>query len=148
MFEVGGRALDDKAWDDPHAPDVAEEMLRPSVIYAPAVQELRRSVEVHAVAHITGGGLPGNVVRVLPDDLDITIDESTWEAPRLFRELQAIGKVDPAEMRKVFNMGVGMIVVVPPDAAHKALDVLRTSGHRASIIGEVGEGSGVVHFLP
>jgi phosphoribosylformylglycinamidine cyclo-ligase len=146
MFDVAGRALGDRAWDDPHAPTVAEELLAPSVIYAPAIRHLREAVELHAVAHITGGGLAGNVVRVLPDGLDAVIDPGSWEAPRLFRELQAIGDVEPAEMRKVFNMGIGMVAVVPPSAAHRALDTLRTAGHRAAVIGEVADGSGQVRF--
>jgi phosphoribosylformylglycinamidine cyclo-ligase len=74
------------------------------------------------------------------------IDPGSWEAPLLFRELQAIGDVEPAEMRKVFNMGIGMVAVVPPSAAHRALDTLRTAGHRAVVIGEVADGSGQVRF--
>ncbi|MCP4435280.1 MAG: phosphoribosylformylglycinamidine cyclo-ligase [Actinomycetia bacterium] len=146
MFEVGGKSLTDPAWDDPHAPTVQEELLRPSVIYAPAIRALSEAAEVHAVAHITGGGLPGNIVRVLPDELDASIDESSWEPPRLFAELQRLGGVEPQEMRRVFNMGIGMIAVVPPEASNRALDVLRTAGHRASVIGEVTGGSGEVRF--
>ncbi len=146
VFDVAGLSLDDRAWDDPHAPTVAEELLRPSVIYAPAIGRLAASVELHAVAHITGGGLPGNIVRVLPEDLDVVVDESSWEPPRLFGELRRMGSVDPAEMRKVFNMGIGMVAVVPPDEATKALDVLRAAGHRATVIGEVTQGSREVRF--
>ncbi|MGI9577824.1 MAG: phosphoribosylformylglycinamidine cyclo-ligase [Microthrixaceae bacterium] len=146
VFEVAGLSLEERAWDDPHAPTVAEELLRPSVIYAPAIGKLAEAVELHAVAHITGGGLPGNIVRVMPDDLDAVIDESSWEPPRLFDELQRIGSVDPAEMRKVFNMGIGMVAVVAANDATKAIDVLRTAGHRAVVIGEVTPGSGDVTF--
>ena len=146
VFDVAGLSLDDRAWDDPHAPTVAEELLRPSVIYAPAIGRLAASVELHAVAHITGGGLPGNIVRVLPEDLDVVVDESSWEPPRLFGELRRMGSVDPAEMRKVFNMGIGMVAVVPPHEATKALDVLRAAGHRATVIGEVTQGSREVRF--
>ena len=146
VFDVAGLSLDDRAWDDPHAPTVAEELLRPSVIYAPAIGRLASSVELHAVAHITGGGLPGNIVRVLPEDLDVVVDESSWEPPRLFGELRRMGSVDPAEMRKVFNMGIGMVAVVPPHDATRALDVLRAAGHRATVIGEVTRGSREVRF--
>ena len=146
MFEVAGRDLEARAWDDRHAPSVAEELLRPSVIYAPAIRSLCGAVEVHAVAHITGGGLPGNLNRVLPDDLDALVDPGAWEWPRVFSELQRIGGVDLDEMRKVFNLGIGMVAVVPPSAAHKALDVLRTAGHRAVLMGEVVGGHGEVRF--
>jgi len=146
VFDVAGRSLDDPAWDDPRAPSVGEELLRPSVIYAPAIRALLDQVEVHAVAHVTGGGLPGNVDRVLPGGADALVDPGSWEWPRLFSELQAIGGVELAEMRRVFNLGVGMVVVVPPDAVHRALDVLRTEGHRAMVIGEVVPGRGAVRF--
>jgi phosphoribosylformylglycinamidine cyclo-ligase len=146
MFDVAERSLGDRAWEDPHAPSVQEELLRPSVIYAPAIAALTEQVEVHAVAHITGGGLPGNLNRVLPSDLDATVDPTSWETPRIFTELKRIGGVDDAEMRKVFNLGVGMVAVVPPTSSMKALDSLRTHGHRAWVIGEVTKGSGVVNF--
>lgn len=146
MFDVAGRTLADKAFDDAHAPTVGEELLRPSVIYAPAIAALSEAVEVHAVAHITGGGLPGNVNRVLPGNLDAVLDPGSWEPPRIFGELQEIGGVTDPEMRKVFNMGIGMVVVVPPDAVHKAIDTLRTEGHRATVIGAVAVGSGEVVF--
>lgn len=146
MFDVAGRSLDDRAWDDPHAPSVADELLRPSLIYAPAIARLAAEVELHAVAHITGGGLPGNLSRVLPGDLDAVVEAGAWERPRLFAELGRIGEVDEAEMRKVFNLGIGMVAVVPPGELHRALDVLRTAGHRAMVIGEVAPGTGSVRF--
>ena len=146
MFEVAGRSLADKAFEDPHAPTVGEELLRPSVIYAPAIAALTEAVEVHAVAHVTGGGLPGNVNRVLSGGLDAALDTGSWEPPRIFGELQRIGGVTDDEMRRVFNMGIGMVVVVPPQAAHKAIEVLRTEGHRATVIGSVVPGVGEVVF--
>jgi len=146
VFDVAGRSLDDPAWDDPHAPTVAEELLRPSVIYAPAIRSLLEHAEVHAVAHITGGGLGGNLNRVLGGHGDALVDPTSWEWPRIFSELQRIGSVSDDEMRRVFNLGVGMVVVVPPNAAHHAIDTLRRAGHRARVIGEVVPGSGSVVF--
>lgn len=146
MFEVADRKVTDKAWDDNHAPTVGDELLVPSVIYAPAIRSLIENVDVHAVAHITGGGIPGNLNRVLGKKADAVVDPGSWEWPRIFSELQRIGSVSTDEMRKVFNLGIGMIAVVPQDAAHKAIDVLRTTGHRARVVGEVVPGHGVVHF--
>ena len=146
VFDMAGRSLEDPAWDDPHAPTVAEELLRPSVIYAPAIRSLLEHVEVHAVAHITGGGLGGNLNRVLGGHGDALVDPTSWEWPRIFSELQQIGSVSDDEMRRVFNLGIGMVVVVPPDEAHHAIDTLRTAGHRARAIGEVVAGSGHVVF--
>ena len=146
FFEVAGRSLDDPAWDDGHAPTVAEELLRPSVIYAPAVRALQAAVPVHAVAHITGGGLPGNLNRSLGRKVDALVDPGSWEWPRVFTELQRIGDVSTDEMRRVFNLGIGMVVVVPAASATHAVDVLRTHGQRARIIGEVVPGHGEVRF--
>jgi len=142
-FDVAGRLLDDPAWDDADH-SVADELLLPSVIYAPAVRAVIDEVEVRAVAHITGGGLAGNLSRVLGDGIDARIDRSSWEAPRVFRELQRIGDVDEREMLRVFNMGIGMVVVLPADAAQRAVAVLDAHGHRAVVIGEITAGSGAV----
>ncbi len=147
VFDVAGLSLGDRLHDAAGAPTVEEELLRPSVIYAPAIAEVLAQVEVHALVHVTGGGLPGNVDRVLPEDLDAVIDPGTWEPPRIFTELQRIGSVSDAEMRRVFNMGIGMVVVTPEDQAHRALDVLRAQGHPARVIGAVAPGSGEVQFL-
>ena len=146
MFEVAGRSVSDRAWDDSHAPSVGDELLVPSVIYAPAIGSLLDQVEVHAVAHITGGGLPGNLNRVLGSHSDAVVEPGSWEWPRIFSELQQLGSVSDEEMRKVFNLGIGMVAVVPPESAHKAIDVLRTAGHFARVIGEVEPGHGEVRF--
>lgn len=146
FFEVAGRQLDDPAWDGA-AHTLGEELLKPSVIYSPAISELLRHVDVRAVAHITGGGITGNVPRVLDKHLDAVLDQSAWETPRVMTEIQRLGRVDPAEMARVFNMGIGMVVVVPGRDAHKTLDVLRTAGHRAVEIGEVERGTGQARLV-
>jgi len=142
-FDVAGRGLADPAWDGADH-SVADELLSPSVIYTPAVRALIGEVEVRAVAHITGGGLPGNVARVLNDDVDARIDRSSWESPRVFRELQRIGDVEDREMLRVFNMGIGMVVVLPADAVQRAVGVLLDHGHRAVVMGDIVAGTGAV----
>jgi phosphoribosylformylglycinamidine cyclo-ligase len=142
-FDVAGRSLDDPAWAGADH-SVADELLSPSVIYTPPVRALIQAIEVHAVAHITGGGLPGNLSRVLNDGVDARIDRSSWEAPRVFRELQRIGDVDDGEMLRVFNMGIGMVIVVPSDAVATSIAVLGEQGQRAVVMGEIVEGSGAV----
>ena len=142
-FDVAGRSLEDPAWDGADH-SVADELLSPSVIYTPAVRALIADVEVRAIAHITGGGLPGNLVRVLGDGVDARVDRASWESPRVFRELQRIGDVDEAEMLRVFNMGIGMVVVVPADAVYRTIGSLDAHGHRAVVIGDIVAGSGAV----
>lgn len=122
---------------------LGEELLLPSVIYAPCVSALCRELGagVHAVAHITGGGIVGNVVRLLPDDLDAIIDMESFPTPEIFFEIQRRGPVAAEEMVRVFNCGLGMVVAMDPSAAEAALTLARTSGVDASIVGEVRAGT-------
>jgi phosphoribosylformylglycinamidine cyclo-ligase len=141
------RALEDEAWQGAGL-SLADELLRPSVIYAPAVLALLRTVQVHAVAHVTGGGLPGNVPRALPPDVDAVLDAGSWPVPRIFAEVQLAAEADDAEMWRTFNMGLGMIIVVPPAEAATALSVLADKGYRASAVGRTTSGTGLCHIAP
>ena len=145
LLESAGRDLQDPAWPGAHH-SVAEELLVPSVVYAPAIAALLRQVDVRAIAHITGGGLGGNVARVLPESADAVVDTGTWEPPRIFGEIQRLGEVTDDEMRKVFNLGIGMVVVVAAEESHRTLDLLRREGHRATAIGQITAGHGQVAF--
>jgi phosphoribosylformylglycinamidine cyclo-ligase len=142
-FERAGRRLDEPAWKGAHH-SLGAELMVPSVIYAPALAALRRHVEVRALCHVTGGGIPGNLVRVLGPEVDAVVRRGQWEEPRIFREIQVSGDVDPDEMEHVFNLGVGMLVVVAAGDAHAALDSARLAGHDAWVIGEVLDGHGRV----
>ncbi|MBO0692245.1 MAG: phosphoribosylformylglycinamidine cyclo-ligase, partial [Acidimicrobiaceae bacterium] len=120
LLDRAGRSLDAPAWAGASV-SLADELLRPSVIYSPAVLEVLASVEVHAVAHITGGGLPGNLPRVLAPSLDAVVHRDRWSTPRIFGEVQAAGSVSDEEMARVFNLGVGMVIVLPPASVDRAL---------------------------
>ena len=147
LFDVAGRAPSDPAWKGAHH-SVADEFLVPSVIYSPAMLELREHVDVRAFAHITGGGIAGNLSRALPAHCDALVQRGLWEEPRIFSEIQVLGEVDDTEMERVFNLGIGMIAVVPAVEAHAAVDRLRLSGRQAWEIGEVVAGTGRVHVVP
>jgi phosphoribosylformylglycinamidine cyclo-ligase len=147
LLDLAGRSLNDPAYPGARH-TLADELLEPSVIYAPAIGALQRAVDVRAIAHVTGGGIVGNVARVLPSGTDAVVRRREWETPRIFSEIQRAGEVADAEMARVFNLGIGMVVVVPQSDVFRALDELRGSGHRASVIGEVVEGRGVVHMTP
>jgi len=99
---------------------LADLLLEPHRIYLHAVRELRAALEVRALAHITGGGLIDNVPRVLPQGLGVEIDRSTWQIPAIFTALQQAGGVHPEEMWRTFNMGIGMVVIVPEGAESPA----------------------------
>jgi phosphoribosylformylglycinamidine cyclo-ligase len=134
LFDRAGLALDDELFPG-HT--VAGELLRPSVIYAPAVTRLLGDVDVRALAHVTGGGLVGNVPRVLPEGVDAQLDRAAWEVPRVFAEIQRLGGIGEDEMARVFNLGVGMVAVVPSDDSARALALLREAGHAAAEIGRL-----------
>jgi phosphoribosylformylglycinamidine cyclo-ligase len=96
---------------------VAAELLEVHRSYLPEVRRLRESIEIRGLAHITGGGLLENIPRILPDGCSVEIDGSAWETPPVFRFLQERGGIDDREMYRVFNMGIGMIVIVGGGAA-------------------------------
>ena len=146
VFDRADRRLDEPAFEGSRR-TLADELLEPSVIYAPAITALLRWVDVRAVAHITGGGMVGNIKRVLPADCDALVDTHSWEPPRIFGEIQGLGRVSEEEMARVFNLGVGMVVVVPRSDAFKTMDVLRERGHRAFDLGTIAAGNGVVRMV-
>jgi phosphoribosylformylglycinamidine cyclo-ligase len=119
----------------------AEILLQPSIVYAPAVINLIARVKPHGLAHITGGGLPGNVVRMLPEGHRAIIDRSSWEVPHVFDVLQRLGQVPVAEMFRTFNMGIGFTAVVDPTDVDAALKAFETSDIEATLIGEITKGT-------
>ena len=144
LLDHAGRSLDAPAWEGAST-SLADELLRPSVIYAPVLATLRAGVAVHAFAHITGGGLPGNLNRVLPADADARVRRSRWREPEIFGEVQRAGAIADSEMESVFNLGIGMAVVLPAGDAERAVEIVNGAGHDAWIIGDVTAGTGVVH---
>ena len=99
---------------------------------------------VHAMAHITGGGLPGNLNRALPATLDAIVETATWSVPNVFEQLQRAGGVERDEMFRTFNMGVGMVVILAESYADDAVAHLNAAGGRAWRVGRVARGSGRV----
>lgn len=112
-------------------------LLTPTRIYAKPLQTLLQSVPVKAMAHITGGGLPENLPRVLPDGLAARIQTKAWPRPAIFDWLQAEGRIDDAEMYRTFNCGIGMALVVAAEQAEPALAVLQSAGETAFRLGEI-----------
>ncbi len=145
LLERADRTLDEPAWSGAET-SLADELLRPSVIYAPVLAALRAGVDVHAFAHITGGGLPGNLNRVLPAGADAHVDRRAWREPEIFGEVQRAGAIADVEMESVFNLGIGMGVVLPAAEAERAVEIVHAAGQDAWIIGSVVPGSGVVRI--
>ncbi len=116
-----------------------DHVMEPTRIYVRSVLALCRQVDVHAVAHITGGGLLENIPRVLPQGCQAVIDSNTWHWPAIFSWLQSKGKVATREMYRTFNCGVGMVLAVPKKQVQDTLDILRDTGEQAWVIGHIAQ---------
>lgn len=129
---------------------LGEVLLTPTRVYAQPVVKMLREYKVKKVvsgmAHITGGGLSGNLVRALHEKVDAVIDGSAWKVPPVFEFLKEHGGVDGAEMERVFNMGIGYCLVVRPTFAEGVAEKLRKSGETVFLIGEIVKGSGAVRY--
>jgi len=126
---------------------LGEVLLIPTRIYARDCLAVAAEVEVHAFAHVTGGGLAANLARVLPPHLDAVLDRDSWTPPPVFALIAARGRVDAAEMERTFNQGVGMLAVLPPQALDPALDLLAARGVPAWEAGEVIDGAGSARLV-
>jgi phosphoribosylformylglycinamidine cyclo-ligase len=146
LIDLDQRPLDGPAWAGAGEWTLGDELLRPSVIFTPAILALTEAIDVHAVAHITGGGLPGNVVRVLGAGVDAVFDRSRWVTPRIFAEVQRAGGVDDDEMARVFNLGLGMVVAVAEADVDAALNALGGAGQAAQPVGRLEPGRRRVHL--
>ncbi len=120
----------------------AEELLRPTRIYVRPVLSLLRKVSVRGMAHITGGGITGNVPRSIPRGMKACVDRSAWETPPVFRTLCEAARLPEEERYRTFNMGIGMVLMLRPGDADRAVAHLRRSGVPAAPIGEVRKGRG------
>jgi phosphoribosylformylglycinamidine cyclo-ligase len=125
---------------------LGEELLRPTKIYAKVIDSLKSRVEIKGMAHITGGGIDGNLPRVLPLDHGAVIVEKSWPVPPIFEVVRRLGNVPERDMRRTFNMGIGYIVVVPDSQKEKTLGFLVKKGENAFIIGRVEKGFGGVRY--
>jgi phosphoribosylformylglycinamidine cyclo-ligase len=145
-FSLVRRLAADKGWklDRPALFDqevlLIEALLAPTRIYVRPLLPLVRDGQVHALAHITGGGLLENIPRVLPEGLHAFVAADSWEQPRLMAFLQAQGNIEPEEMARTFNCGVGMAVIVPPDDVKSVSKHLEEAGEIVLRLGEIGEG--------
>ena len=136
--------------DDPFpgtTDSTARVLLEPSVVYSTAIVELLTAVTPHGLAHITGGGLPGNVARILPERTDAVIEMSRWKTPHVFEVLQRLDDVDDRDMYRTFNMGIGFVIVVPESTVDTTLRSLDSNGLDAKVIGRIVEGDGTVRLV-
>lgn len=133
IIETSRISLDEKLAGQP----LGTLLLTPTRIYTQVVLQLVQALHVHGLCHITGGGLVENVPRMIPDGLLAQIDTRTWQRPEVFDWIQQAGAIEDAEMHRVFNCGMGMLVVVPEDQVDAGMDLCRQSGQSAEIVGEI-----------
>ena len=117
-------------------------LIEPTKIYVKSILSLIQNLPVHAISHITGGGLLENIPRVLPKHLAANLDQNSWELPQIFKWLQSEGNIDTMEMYRVLNCGVGMVVIVPKASSDEAINILKSCGENAWLIGEVIDSEG------
>jgi phosphoribosylformylglycinamidine cyclo-ligase len=133
ILEVSGTRLE----ADFNGKSFAETLLTPTRIYVKPVLKLLAALDVHALAHITGGGLPGNVPRVLPENTRAVLDSKRWQRPAIFDWLQKAGNVADDEMYRTFNCGLGMVIAVAPKDAEACVRLLNDAGEQAMIVGHI-----------
>ena len=119
-----------------------EALLEPTRIYVKSILSLNKSHPIHAISHITGGGLLENIPRVLPKNLAAKLDSNSWETPEIFNWIQDLGKIDTTEMYRVLNCGVGMIVIVPKESLDDSIKLLNSNGEDSWLIGEIVSSDG------
>lgn len=133
IIEVSNADLNEVVGDKP----LATALMEPTRIYVKSLLKLIKNSPVHALSHITGGGLLENIPRVLPEGTKAIIDTASWDMPPVFKWLQDKGNVETREMYRTLNCGVGMVVVVPSDSAQAAIDLLKAEGESPWIIGSI-----------
>jgi phosphoribosylformylglycinamidine cyclo-ligase len=134
-FEVLGLEVDSHVSE--LGKTIGEELITPTRIYTETIQSLVRDLPIQGLAHITGGGIMDNIIRVIPQACGIAIKKGSWEIPPIFSYLQQAGNVDEQEMMRTFNNGIGLVAVVPEENAQEVLNRLTGSGEKAWVIGEV-----------
>ena len=140
VFDVANLDVDSPFEPEPEK-TIGEVLMQPTLLYAAALRKVlthyRVKQVVHGIAHITGGGLAENMERILPPGVSVDIDSKAWDVPKVFDWLQDLGKVDRDEMLRVFNMGIGMTLIVSSYYAESVVRMLNDSGHEAMVIGSV-----------
>jgi len=136
VFDAAGLGIGD-AVPECEGKTVGEVLLEPTIIYADIIGALVSKTKIKGIANITGGGLEGNTIRVIPEGLSLKIDWRAWERPAVFDFLKRLGHVEEQEMRRVFNLGIGMVVVVSPEDAGEAIEIAKGRGTSLKEIGRI-----------
>ena len=134
LHSNGFTLINDMLWRHKIKYTDTPELLTPTTIYAPIVNRLLKDFPILGMSHITGGGIPGNLPRCIPDDLEARVDYNSWKMPKIFSKIMLAGEIPEEEMKRVFNLGIGYCLVVPANVAE---DVQSQIGLRSWIIGDI-----------
>ena len=146
-YSLARRVLfEEQGWTpETQVPDLSEllgeALLRPTTIYVKLVKALLGNSQLHGLAHITGGGITGNLPRILPEHCAAVIDRKSWEPPSIFAVIQQAGTIEREEMYQVFNMGVGLVIVAPSHETAKILETIQGQGMAGWVMGEIAPSS-------
>lgn len=140
LLEKGGFSLTERVGD--LARSLGEELLTPTRIYVKTILNLLRDFDIKGIAHITGGGMVGNIPRILPEGCKAVIEKGAWEVPPIFNLIREVGHVSEAEMFRTFNCGIGMVIILPEEEAEDVLYRLKGMGETAYLIGRIEERKG------
>ncbi|HHV18902.1 MAG TPA: phosphoribosylformylglycinamidine cyclo-ligase [Thermoanaerobacterales bacterium] len=143
FFELGKLSPED--YVEEFGQTLGEEILKPTQIYAKTVKAIE-NINIHGMAHITGGGLIENLPRILPEGLEFKINKGSWDVPQVFNMIQKIGRVEDGEMYRTFNMGIGYVIIAPEEEADGILKATEQQGVKSWVIGRISEGKGGVVF--
>ncbi|MFH1653820.1 MAG: phosphoribosylformylglycinamidine cyclo-ligase [Pseudomonadota bacterium] len=116
---------------------IVQELMAPTILYPPAISEISKSIDLHGVCHITGGGLWGNIPRIIPDGLKALIKRNSWDRPNIINYMQKLGHIEDDELMRVFNCGIGMMLVISKDKEKKCSEILDSLNYKHFIIGEI-----------
>jgi len=125
---------------------LGKELLRPTRIYVKAFHALMTKIKIKGMAHITGGGIPGNLPRIFPEGISANLHTGAWPVPKIFRLIEEMGNVPKDDMRRTFNMGIGYVMFVPKGSAGEALSLLKKAGYRGFLIGNTVKGGNGVRY--
>jgi phosphoribosylformylglycinamidine cyclo-ligase len=126
---------------------IGEELLKPTKIYVRAFNALKDSMDIHGMAHITGGGIVGNVPRIIRDGLTAAIKENSWPVPPIFNIIKRLGNVPDKDMKKTFNLGIGYVIVLPEENSDLSISVLKQYGFDAYHIGFIEKGGEKIRYV-
>jgi len=138
VLEVNNTHLDEPCGEQ----SLGEALLAPTRIYVKSIHALLKKINIHAMSHITGGGLTENLPRVMPENTRAQINIKSWKLPAVFEWLQKEGNIKDAEMYRTFNCGIGMVLIIDEKDASTAIDVLNRAGESAFILGEITPSNG------